>query len=164
MTKRILITGMSGTGKSAVIAELARRGHRAIDLDVPEWSHWVDAAQGDDLTPRDGQDWVWREDRVRGLLLLNERENLFVSGCAENMDKLFDVIDTIVLLSAPLETIVDRLRGRSGEGYGQTAGEQRKVAELIEAVEPLLRESSDFEIDTRQPVAHTVDQILSKVA
>jgi len=47
-----------------------------IDLDVPEWSHGFDAAQGDDLTPRDGQDWVWREDRVRDLLLLNEPENL----------------------------------------------------------------------------------------
>jgi dephospho-CoA kinase len=42
--KRILITGMSGTGKSAVIVELMRRGYRAIDLDTPEWSHWIDAA------------------------------------------------------------------------------------------------------------------------
>jgi GTPase SAR1 family protein len=36
---RILITGMSGTGKSAVIIELMRRGYRAIDLDTSEWSH-----------------------------------------------------------------------------------------------------------------------------
>ena len=53
--KRILITGMSGTGKSAVIVELMRRGYRAIDLDTPEWSHWIDAAPDDDLTPRDGR-------------------------------------------------------------------------------------------------------------
>lgn len=162
--KRILITGMSGTGKSAVIEELLQRGYRAVDLDLPEWSHWADAAPGDDLTPRVGQDWVWQEDRVRSLLSLNEGKTLFVSGCAENMGRLFDVIDTIVLLSAPLETIMARLRGRSGVGYGQTGGEQRKVAELIKAVEPLLRQSAHFEIDTQQPVAQTVDQILAKVA
>lgn len=42
--KRVLITGMSGTGKSAVIRELAARGFRAVDIDTPEWSHWVDAS------------------------------------------------------------------------------------------------------------------------
>jgi len=29
----ILVTGMSGTGKSAVLAELAHRGHQTIDTD-----------------------------------------------------------------------------------------------------------------------------------
>jgi dephospho-CoA kinase len=29
--KRVLITGMSGTGKSAVVEELAARGYRALD-------------------------------------------------------------------------------------------------------------------------------------
>jgi predicted ATPase len=41
--KRVLITGMSGTGKSSVIQELAARGYRAHDLDTPEWSEWIDA-------------------------------------------------------------------------------------------------------------------------
>lgn len=162
--KRILITGMSGTGKSAVVEELLLRGYRAVDLDVPEWSHWIDAAPGDDLTPEDGKDWVWREDRVRNLLSHNEDEDLFVSGCAENMGKLLNVVDTIVLLSAPLTTIMHRLGKRSGAGYGQTTEERRRVAALIEEVEPLLRQSAEIEIDTRQPVAQTVDQILAKVA
>lgn len=162
--KRILITGMSGTGKSAVIEELLQRGYRAVDLDAPEWSHWADAAPSEDLTPKVGQDWVWREDRVRDLLSLSEGKYLFVSGCAENMGKVFDMIDTVVLLSAPLETVMGRLKGRSGVGYGQTAGEQHKVAQLIKAVEPLLRQSAHIEIDTQQPVAQTVDQILAKVA
>ena len=36
--KRVLITGMSGTGKSTVIAELAARGYKAVDVDEPEFS------------------------------------------------------------------------------------------------------------------------------
>ena len=160
--KRVLITGMSGTGKTAVVEELVRQGHRAVDLDGPEWSHWV-AAPGDELTPRDGQDWVWREDRVRNLLSRDEGDVLFVSGCAQNMGNVFDVIDVIVLLSAPLGTIMERLAGRSGAGYGQTAEEQAKVAELIEAIEPLLRQSADIEIDTQQTVTQTVEQILAQV-
>jgi dephospho-CoA kinase len=29
----VFVTGMSGTGKSAALAELARRGHRVVDTD-----------------------------------------------------------------------------------------------------------------------------------
>jgi len=53
--KRVLITGMSGTGKSSVIEELAARGHRAYDLDTPEWSRWIDADPADLLTPARGR-------------------------------------------------------------------------------------------------------------
>jgi len=41
---KVLITVMSGSGKTAVIGELQARGFTAIDLDTPDWSHWVNAA------------------------------------------------------------------------------------------------------------------------
>jgi hypothetical protein len=81
--KRVLITGMSGTGKSAVIQELTARGFQAQDLDTPEWSEWIDADPADVLTPSQGKDWVWQEDRVRALLSGSGDGKLFVSGCAK---------------------------------------------------------------------------------
>lgn len=158
--KRILITGVSGTGKTSVIRELMARGHQAYDLDTPEWSHWVPAAPGDDLTPAQGEDWVWQLDKVEALLSRSTPGPLSVSGCAENMAGLFSLFDAIVLLSAPLPTIMARLAARTGSGYGHAEEERRKVAALITAIEPLLRQSADFEIDTRQPVQATVDALL----
>ena len=38
---RVLITGISGTGKSTVTAALAAHGYRAIDADLPAFSHWA---------------------------------------------------------------------------------------------------------------------------
>lgn len=158
--KRILITGMSGTGKSAVIRELAARGYAAHDLDTPEWSAWVAANPADALTPAQGQDWVWRVDRVRRLLSEHRDGTLFISGTAENMSVLFPLIDVIVLLSAPLEVIMQRLEARPAGGYGHAPEDRRKAIDLIAAVEPLLRESADLEIDTRKPVKATVDELL----
>ena len=82
--KRVLVTGMSGTGKSAVIRELAARGHAAVDLDDAAWSAWVDA-DGDPTGALPGKDWLWREDRVGDLLAADGAGMLFVSGCASNM-------------------------------------------------------------------------------
>jgi adenylate kinase family enzyme len=47
--KRVLITGMSGSGKSSVIQELVARGYQAYDLDAPEWSKWIDTDPSDML-------------------------------------------------------------------------------------------------------------------
>ena len=160
---RILITGMSGTGKTSVIQEMIARGHRAIDLDTPEWSEWVAAAPGDALTPAEGRDWVWREDRVRTLLSRPDHETLFIAGCAENMGRLFPLIDAVILLSAPAATIMERLLTRSSGSYGSVAEERQKAAGLIATIEPLLRKSADHEIDTGKPVHATVDEILGIV-
>lgn len=157
---KVLITGMSGTGKTAVIRELKARGFAATDLDTPDWSHWVDAAPTDGLTPAEGKDWVWQEERVRALLSAPQDGLLFISGCAENMYRLYPLIDRIILLSAPIDTITARLEKRSTDGYGHTAGERARIAELIATVEPLLREASHHEVDTSGPTAETVDRIL----
>ncbi|MCG7506706.1 shikimate kinase [Mesorhizobium sp. IRAMC:0171] len=158
--KRVLITGMSGTGKSATIRELAARGCTAYDLDTPEWSHWVDAAPADTLTPGDGKDWVWQVDKVRMLLSEPRESMLFISGCAENMEELFPLIDTVVLLSVPIDKIMQRVTTRTSGGYGRVEEERRKIAELTELIEPLLRQSADYEIDSSGPVEATVDRIL----
>lgn len=137
--KGVLFTGMSGTGKPAAIRELAIRGYAACDLDTSEWPHWVEADPADELTAR-GKDWVWREDRVRRLLWEPREETLFIGGCAQNMGLLRPLIDTIILPSAPVATIMERLAARSPAGYGHSAEARHKVSELISTIEGLLKE------------------------
>jgi GTPase SAR1 family protein len=52
IVKRVLLTGMSGTGKSTLIGELVARGFKAVDLDEDGWSEWVDVEWvGDPTSP-----------------------------------------------------------------------------------------------------------------
>src|SRR3989442_15370091 len=85
--KRVLLTGMSGTGKSSVIRALASRGYKAVDTDYDGWSHMVDVPPG--ASPGGGatQDWLWREDRMAELLANEDADVLFVSGAAPNQSK-----------------------------------------------------------------------------
>jgi hypothetical protein len=73
------------------------------------------------------------------------------------------LIDAVILLSAPVATIMERLRTRSPGGYGSVAEARLRVADLISTIEPLLRKSADYEIDTRNPIQATVDEILRLV-
>ena len=162
--KRILITGLSGTGKSTVIVALAARGFWAVDLDDEAFSEWVTIAEQPELAEAAGspvepdRDWVWREDRVGSLLDREQAATLFVGGCAANMRRFLPRFDEIVLLTAPAEVIADRLRSRSNNPYGKHPDEVERVLGLIQTVEPLLRKTSTREIDTREPL----DEVIAK--
>lgn len=42
----VLVTGMSGTGKSTALAELERRGYDVVETDGDEWSEWFEGPDG----------------------------------------------------------------------------------------------------------------------
>ncbi len=164
--KRILLTGMSGTGKSTLIRELAARGYKAADADCDEFSQWVEVIGevDDEVAPVDGnRDWVWREDRIQDLLSTQDTDVLFVSGCAENMPKFFPQFDLIVLLSAPASVIVERLHTRTTNQYGKRSDEVARVLSLVETVEPRLRRAAGYEIDTSVPLEAVVMSLLQLV-
>jgi shikimate kinase len=152
VVKRVLLTGMSGTGKSSVIEALTARGFQAVDMDEPGWSEYGPAG-----------DWRWCEDRVQALLSDGDGDILFVSGCAENQVKFYPSFDHIILLSAPADVLVERLRTRTNNPYGKHPDELVEVLGYLQTVEPLLRRSAGHEIDTRAPLDDVVGTVLRLV-
>jgi hypothetical protein len=81
--RRVLLTGMPGSGKSTLVKELVRTGLQAIDLDEPSWSEYGDLDASTQAKLGTGRrDWVWREQPVAELLESAEADLLFVAGCA----------------------------------------------------------------------------------
>ncbi len=150
--KRVLLTGMSGVGKSSLAEELRARGFRAVDLDQPGWS--ASAPDGD---------WVWCEARVQELLAAEVGEWLFVSGCAENQVQFHPQFDHIVLLSAPKEVVVERLATRTNNPYGKRPEEVAEVLGYMDTVEPRLRRVASHEVDTSVPLTEVVAKVLQLV-
>lgn len=149
---RILVTGMSGTGKSSVLQELARRGHRTVDTDSDEWCEWVTDERG-------GPDWVWREDRMAELLAGPTDGTLFVAGCKSNQGRFYSQFDAVVLLSAPASVLLERMAARTNNPYGKSRQERARVLEHLATVEPLLRATAKLELDATQPLSVVADRL-----
>jgi dephospho-CoA kinase len=149
--RRILITGLAGAGKSSVIRALAASGLKAIDTDWnPEW----------ECVGANGDEWVWREDRIRLLLDEENADALFVSACVSNQGKFYDRFDQVILLSAPESITVQRLLNRTDNPYGKGPEEIADVLGYKATVEPLLRKVASAEIDTSIPLAEVVAKVL----
>jgi shikimate kinase len=154
---------MSGTGKSTVIAELARRGYKAVDADGGGLSEVV-SVPVDQLTGLDpGQDWVWREDRVQALLAVEDADVLFLGGCAPNQGRFAPWFDHIILLTAPADVIVARLTTRRNNPYGSRPEDVARTLALMETIEPLLRRGADHEVDANVPLEQVVATVLQLV-
>lgn len=102
--KRVLITGMSGTGKSSLPHDLAARGYRIVDADYGGYFQTIDAER------------LWREDRITALLSSAPGElpgALFIQGTARNQALFYPRFHHIVLLSAPPGILAERLATRT---------------------------------------------------
>lgn len=148
--RRVLITGIPGTGKSSVVRALQGLGHEAYDLDEG-WSE-----------PAPGGGRRWRADAVGALLDVAglvpgaAGDAVFMAGRVDGRAGLPGRFEHVVLLSAPPAVVAQRLHARTRPGVDDVGVWAR--------VEPGLRAGCDHEIVTTAPVAEVVEDLLGFVA
>src|SRR5215831_5880308 len=120
---------MSGTGKSTALAALRERGFEVVDTDEPGWSEWSDESGG----------YVWREERIAELLAREHDTPLYVSGAVSNQGRFYAQFDAVVLLSAHVGVLLERIAHRMTNDYGKSTDERALILADLAEVEPLLR-------------------------
>ena len=88
---------------------------------------------------------------------------LFLAGCEENQVQFHPQFDHIILLSAPIETMLQRLGARTSNPYGKAPGDLDRVISDTQNIKPLLRQAADHEISTTMPLHDVVTGILRLV-
>lgn len=133
---------MSGVRKSTILDELRRRGLLVVDTDYDGWEL---------------PDGTWDGSRMDRLLA--RHPDIVVSGTVENQVRFYDRFEHIVLLSAPLTVLMQRLSDRTNNPYGKSSADRAEIARYVETVEPLLRGGATLELDGQLPVAELADAV-----
>ena len=150
--KRVLLTGMSGVGKSSVAERLSELRYKVVETDY----------EGFSVVDEHGNQH-WDVDRVRELLATEDADVLFVVGSDDAQVLFYPEFDHIVLLSAPRDVMVERLAARTNNPFGKSSEELAKILADLEAFEPMMRQAATHEIDTSKPLDRVIDEILSLV-
>jgi GTPase SAR1 family protein len=130
----VLVTGMSGAGKTSLLNELRRRGHLTVD---------------DDGWERPDRPW----DETPMTRLLESHRDIVVSGTVANQGRF----EHVALLSAALDALLARVAARTTNPNGSTPEQRPEIAHYAATVEPLLRRGATLELDGRQSAAELAD-------
>ena len=152
--KRVLVTGMSGTGKSSLLHKLAARGYRTADTDYGGYFQTT------------GGERLWREDRVSALL---SSAPMSSRACSSSRAR-----PATRSCSTPASTTscCSAHRPRSWpDGWprepptptGKDPAELAETLQYQQTVEPLLRASATLEVVTTVPVARVAGIVLDHV-
>ena len=169
----VWITGNSGTGKSTVRAELARRGYASFDTDEDGITVWRDRATGQEVAyPADAHyrdDWLehhgWMIDRsrVEELALLSRDRLVLLCGSVENENEVWDLFDWVVCLVLDEATLRERIATRTTNPFGQKPVELQAILSWNPLLEPSYQKGGAQIVNADQALSAVVDEILAAV-
>lgn len=83
-----------------------------------------------------------------------------LSVVAINQGMFYPQFNAVILLSAPINVIVERLRTRTNNPYGKHPNELAAILNNLTTIQPLLRKKADHEIITTIPLDQVVVEVV----
>jgi hypothetical protein len=169
----VLITGMSGAGKSTIAEVLARRGLTSIDADndpllarsVDSDGNVVEDPSVPDFAWLARHSWEWDPARLDELIRAAAPATLYVCGGADNELEMADRFTAVFLLELDEPTMLARLDAPSRDNdWGRIGDTREYLRRKLPVIQGRLRASGAIPIDARQPVGHVVDAILARTS
>jgi dephospho-CoA kinase len=171
MNKSILITGITGSGKSAVCDELKKRGYKAYDIEIMEGLfNLVDNKTGKIVNGYDNKnlewvkrhDWVCNRKKLQELVRKNAKDVAFYCGTAGNLDELLFLFGKIFLLKVSPKILRERLSTRKSNDYGRTSEVQDWIIEWKDWWEKHMIENGAIVIGADRGIKEVTTDILER--
>lgn len=170
-SKKILVTGVSGTGKTTVYRNLQAQGVAAISIDeTPGLSYWVHKETKEKLVKKADfsdeflQSYEWICDMQLLAELVNEVDGaVVICGNAENILELINFCDVTLLLKCEPETFLSRVEQREDNEYGQSEDAKNFILSYYESDNQKCIDAGAIAIDAEQSVEKVVANVMQYI-
>ena len=169
----VYVTGLSATGKSAVLDELRSRGYQAHGVDEDGYADWIHRHTGAVGDFPDNPDfdfhawyvehnWVLSVPRIEALSreAASLSEPVFLCGIADGEDQVRHLFGTVIALVADLQTLKQRIAIRDNL-FGKHPEELALIIALHVGYEDAYRGFGAAIVDATRPLAQVTDEILA---
>jgi hypothetical protein len=161
-----LVTGVSGSGKSAVSRELARRGHTAVDGDA-SLADWVDSAgrvvdrpEAADADLYANHAWQWDSAPLARLAEDRGGERVFVCGNAANDGDVLHLFEVMVLRWVDEHTMLRRVADPDRDSdFGRNPVEREQLIRYRPRTHARWMAAGAVIIDATRALTDVVDEI-----
>jgi gluconate kinase len=168
----VLVTGTSGSGKSAVCESLRARGHEAHDMDLDGNAAWMHRATGEHwpagVRPDTGApDWFaqyeWRAipEKIEALAGRGGEHPVFLCGMTTNGHEVWHLYSRVVYVSVDERTLRERLASRTTNDFGKTREELDAIFVWHGTAEEQHRDAGATMVDATLPLDQVVDAVLA---
>ena len=167
----IFITGVAGSGKTAVRKVLVARGYEAYDSDKDGMTAWVNKDTGEEVNqPKEEwgsrtdewysrHEWVVSIARVKDLIEKSRTSNIFLCGIGSNRAEIIKLTDLTISLSVDENTLIERIATRKNS-FGKQAHELKNILEWRKDVTDRDKAAGAIIVDTNRSLGEVVDEIL----
>jgi len=171
MNKSILVTGISGSGKSAICNELKKLGYKTYDIEVMKGFFTLVNEKTGEIPNKYEKDnlewvkqhhWICDKNKLQKLVRKNAKGIVFYCGTAFNLDELLFLFDKIFLLKVNAEILRERLSTRKSNDYGRTSEVQEWIIEWKDWWENHMLEKGAIIIDANRNVQEITTDILKR--
>lgn len=169
------VTGLSGTGKSAVLGELQARGYQARGVDEDGYADWINRVTG---TPGDfphddpdldfhawyrAHEWMLSAERIGVLSHEAARSGkpMFLCGTASGDDGAWHLFDKVLALVIDVPTLKQRIAARTNK-FGKAPEELAAILGWHASYEATYRGFGAVIIDAARLLDQVVDEILAE--
>lgn len=165
----VLVSGLSGSGKSAVYRRLIELGFEAVGFDEDGFGEWFDRGTGRPVefpTERhdgdtDGLEFRVHRDRLEELASDAADRVVYLCGGAGHEFHFWELLDRVIYLAVDDETLRRRLATRTDNGYGKTLEELNGILGANATFEASYRERDATILDGARPLDDVVRDVLA---
>jgi len=169
MNKSILITGISGTGKTTIAEEMKKRGFNAysieddidglFDMYHTETKQKATGHFEQTLDNAKNHDWICDIKMLKELIEKNSNKTTYYFGVASNLKEIIPFFDELILLTANEECLRHRLTHRTTNDFGLTSDVQDWVFSWKDWFEDGVKDFHPIVIDTNKKLDNLVEEI-----